>query len=825
MDDPHGKRDGNVVMADYECKEYLDLIAPVAEALQREIPGINLDAIGLARLMAQLIQFMEEAAGKNGTYKIQPKIPIHLLRDFRPQGPIFELASRLHHIKCSRELQNIDFANPQRKRENLEIYRHCRGELEKLKMILPTKVFIDPSCLPNDQTRLRQSITKLGGQVAESPEEEGLTHHVFPFPASGDPDDGNIYLRVQSFRGDQAFVHWWYLPESYDEYVPRESVPDQLQLDVIPASGVWKVYLRWVYDSEKYNEWMNAADYETKEAQDEHEQGKLAGGTAGGLVTVKLEEEAKEPVAPAPLPSEMRRLAAQMDPSQKRALHGLPGHPPKRAKHVSGDALAGPEVLPGGGEVISPNTVRHALVDPRRSIAAISSLPLENISQGQLIPLSGASHGYIMESLQGGLSTQLRESALKLAPGSWFDAKLIQEREREELPEFFDGRCSSKIPTVYKEIRDFIVNKYLENPDHLLRHCDVRHCLTGDVNATRRVFQFLERTGVINSRSRHISRRLGLRRLTGLFGDTLFQPPLGSFLGDGFTAATKGGSTLGLFSGRGPYHSQPPGDGVADKGFLCTCKVDLPSKCSDLRYQCTKYPGISLCPTAFSDGRFPAGTSSKDFVLASTPEERTVVDSGWTIQESALLLGGLEIFGDNWGLVAGHVGTKTQVQCIQQFIQMPIDDHFVIGMESGSESGPTKLPFKESNNPILAQVAFLAAMLSPKVAAASAGKALEALCNRNGNAASVTGPSFLGPPQGGVLDEVALEALACAVEKARNLAELEHAELQQLAATALDIQARRVEVKMKQLDALDGAMRDEGCALGREIVAQTVEHS
>lgn len=84
--------------------------------------------------------------------------------------------------------------------QNLEIYGNCRRELEKLQIIHPPKVFIDPSCLTTDQTRLRQVVLKLGGQVAESPEEEGLTHHVFPFPASGDPDDGNIYLRVQDFR-------------------------------------------------------------------------------------------------------------------------------------------------------------------------------------------------------------------------------------------------------------------------------------------------------------------------------------------------------------------------------------------------------------------------------------------------------------------------------------------------------------------------------------------------------------------------------------------------------------------------------------------------
>lgn len=65
-------------------------------------------------------------------------------------------------------------------------------------------------------------------------------------------------------------MHWWYLPDSYDEYLPREVVPDQLQPDPVPA-GPCKVYIRWVYDSERFNEWMNPVDYETKEAQEEQE--------------------------------------------------------------------------------------------------------------------------------------------------------------------------------------------------------------------------------------------------------------------------------------------------------------------------------------------------------------------------------------------------------------------------------------------------------------------------------------------------------------------------------------------------------------------------
>jgi hypothetical protein len=32
-----------------------------------------------------------------------------------------------------------------------------------------------------------------------------------------------------------------------------------------------QVYVRWVTDSEKYNEWMNPVDYETEESVEVHE--------------------------------------------------------------------------------------------------------------------------------------------------------------------------------------------------------------------------------------------------------------------------------------------------------------------------------------------------------------------------------------------------------------------------------------------------------------------------------------------------------------------------------------------------------------------------
>ena len=47
-------------------------------------------------------------------------------------------------------------------------------------------------------------------------------------------------------------------------------------------AGPWRVSLRWVLDSEKYNEWMNPIDYETEEALAEQERMGLVIGSPKG---------------------------------------------------------------------------------------------------------------------------------------------------------------------------------------------------------------------------------------------------------------------------------------------------------------------------------------------------------------------------------------------------------------------------------------------------------------------------------------------------------------------------------------------------------------
>lgn len=86
-----------------------------------------------------------------------------------------------------------------------------------------------------------------------------------------------------------------------------------------------------------------------------------------------------------------------------------------------------------------------------------------------------------------------------LALPAWFSWNKIHNLERRALGLFFDGKSASKTPKIYKEYRDFMINKYRENSQRRLTFTEVRKMLVGDVNTLQKVFDFLEHWGLINN--------------------------------------------------------------------------------------------------------------------------------------------------------------------------------------------------------------------------------------------------------------------------------------------------------------------------------------
>ncbi|KAF2837313.1 SWIRM-domain-containing protein [Patellaria atrata CBS 101060] len=184
-----------------------------------------------------------------------------------------------------------------------------------------------------------------------------------------------------------------------------------------------------------------------------------------------------------------------------------------------------------------------------------------------------------------------------------------------------------------------------------------------------------------------------------------------------------------------------------EKSVHCyACGID----CTRARYHNTKsapHTGqpkaaaavkYDLCPNCFLEGRFPSSSSAADYTLLENKSYSTIPDrdAPWSDAETLLLLEGLELFDDDWNAVSDHVGTRTREECVMKFLQLEIEDKYLeseLAGEAGTDGLAASLgylsngrvPFSQSDNPVISVMGFLASLADPAVTAAAAGKSVE----------------------------------------------------------------------------------------------------
>ena len=329
--------------------------------------------------------------------------------------------------------------------------------------------------------------------------------------------------------------------------------------------------------------------------------------------------------------------------------------------------------------------------------------------------------------------------------------------------------------------------------------------------------------------------------------------------------------------------------------------------------------GFNLCGACFFSGALPDGTSSASFARAEVvdaagagadaaedeEEDEDDGDDDWTDQETLMLLEGLERHGEKWTEVADHVGTKTAEECVRRFVRLPIEDAFVEDVDPGTRArgagrgagnvGKTfddeivgewgalgvpdpnaaakddiVTPFAGAPNPVMANVAFLATCVGPRVAAAAARAALAYLSaaaegdddeeegdvdvdidgkEREANAAKpdaegmdVDGGEGTGlkgeeeeedlGPAPAVSAEMcrgaAAAGFAAAAVKAKLLADQDEHEIQKLVVGVVEMQMRKIELKLRHVEELDAGLNREREGVERiiaQLAAERVKHA
>ncbi|PSC72177.1 swi snf complex [Micractinium conductrix] len=816
---PVGKRNGSVQQERFADADYLASLEPLAARLNSELPGgPKFDRKALAQLFAGLMQFMEDALGVNSMYRTFTRLPAQLLLDPSPEGPLWLVAAAcVQHIK-TRNLKRIDWLAPNARKENIELFGRIRAELLRGGYIRTPVVFVHPSCgTAEEREKLQEAVRTLKGEVAQ---EQGniVSHVVHPAGEAGDAGGGQRYARTLEVKGAQARLHWLYLPDSYDEWVPAAAAPMPAEPPRRPR-GPWHLTVRWLLDSEKFNEWMNEADYVAEAA---------------------AAEEAK------------RKREGDDEPSRK----------PKAARQAG----PLPEIQAGAGRVVAEGVVQQKVVQPNRKAMEVASAV--DISQGQraegvLMPHAAVQVAPEQQGAAGAANGEQQEEGeeayLVPACAAWFRWDAIAEVEEAHFKDFLAADPANA--ERYREYRNAMVNKYREDQSRELSFTEARRALVGDVNLLRRIWKFLASWQLIN----FLARRQGA--------------PAGG-AGPAGGAQQQGASRLGA-SGVGALHAAPQRVGV-EEGALAAlsgaggvrvrphvlgnwmrlpalaskadfyCRgADCGTLCTPLRHHCLKKPDLDLCPTCFKEGKFPPGMSARDFVRLEAAD--AVPDgSGWTDQETLLLLEGIEKYGESWQQVAEQVGGRSAMQCVSRFLQLPTEEVLMADAEPGPHTTglvaipPPRssrelsaavatieevLPFADVGNPVLAQVSFLAAMVGPKIASAAAQRALEALAEEDAAAAAAVADELAAqgggdvlmaagekqgngaaadkPVSAGRMRVAAATGLAAAAVQAKLLADQEEREVQRLVVAAIENLFKKVHAKLQYLEELDDVMASE----------------
>ncbi|PRT55365.1 Chromatin structure-remodeling complex protein RSC8 [Wickerhamiella sorbophila] len=287
----------------------------------------------------------------------------------------------------------------------------------------------------------------------------------------------------------------------------------------------------------------------------------------------------------------------------------------------------------------------------------------------------------------------------------WFDREIIHEVEKKGLPEFFSEKNRTKTSEVYLQYRNFMIDTYRLNPTEYLTVTACRRNLAGDVGAIMRVHRFLEAWGLINYQIDPETRpSLVGPQYTGHFQILLDTPrglepamplsgsevstdgkelPATETLAKASSEKAELNTTpLNLELRRSVYDSSADAMALLDENqrkfaalttrqYTCfTCGEDV----SKVRYHNLQSKQL-ISAMAFTNGLFPSNFTSDDYVKMT---QLQLENKQWTDQELLLLLEGIEMYDYDWDAVAYHVGTRSSAACVTKFLQLPIEDPYLV---------------------------------------------------------------------------------------------------------------------------------------------------
>ncbi|KAI1290154.1 SWI/SNF complex subunit SMARCC2 [Halotydeus destructor] len=707
------KTNGKANVKYFESSEIVSQFESVRQWLQKNpvtkkyFESEPLKNKALATLVTQLINFQEEAFGKAVSKPALTRLPMKCFLDFKPGGALCHILAAVYKFKNDQGWRRFDFQS--RMDRNVEMFMSIEKALVHNRCLVYPTVFVAPEIDKHTAAKLKDIVKRHQGVVAESADE--ATHVIYPSPTSF--NDSEDWCRLVLKKEKNAMIHWLFTPDSYDTWatnVEIEQDPDAPS----QRNGPHEVNSRWLSDLEAFNEWMNEEDYDEVDVAHKRKAPKVK-WTIDELLNGddrkdRSKTKGKRKRSPSPPPSKKgnRKSSARSPAGTERKKKSYKDD--DDSEDLTRD-MEEPSPEPNLQEVhlprtnVNPKTAKDSDLTPVKG-GMMADLDINDADEKSESQLSKALSRPDTPSMKlngtdkpgkDDLDDNVTEQANHIiipSYSSWFDYNSIHAVERRAMPEFFNAKNKSKTPEVYLAFRNFMVDTYRLNPTEYLTVTACRRNLAGDVCAIMRVHAFLEQWGLVNYQVDADTRPTPMGPPSTSHFHVLVDTP------SGLQPLNPVRSTPG--SGIQPTPSQ-----------LSHNKENQENKSEDDKAAVSLGDnfGLKMDQYAKKSALFKKNAAS-------------TLSREWNEQETLLLLEGIEMFKDDWNKVCEHVGSRTQDECILQFLRLPIEDPY---LEEGAV-GPIAyqpVPFSKSGNPIMSTVAFLASVVDPRVAAAAAKAAIE----------------------------------------------------------------------------------------------------
>ncbi|XP_078124670.1 SWI/SNF complex subunit SMARCC1b [Sander vitreus] len=619
----------------------------------------------LAAVTLQLLQFQEDAFGRQATSPSLTKLPTQCFLDLRPGGGLCHILGTAYKFKAAQGWRRFDLQNPSRTERNVEMFGTIeRALIENNCMSLPV-VYLDPTLDQELTSRLTDIITKHQGTITE--DRTLASHHIYPSSASTEEDE---WMRPVMRKDKHVLVHWGMHPDSYDSWLSSSDVEGEVE-EPPHTEKPWRVHACWVLDTDVFNEWMNEEDYCVNERN--------APIIFRRRIHLRDDQDSKH----TPFKKRRRSPSPPSSEGRKKGKKGRRrGQQEEEPEEDLTKDMEDPTPVPNMEEVILPKNVNLKKDSENTPVKGGTMADLDEQEEDFPGREDEEGRGEITRLSEGEDNiTEQTHHIIIPSYTSWFNNNSIQSIEKRALPEFFNGKNKSKSPEIYLAYRNFMIDTYRLNPQEYLSSTSCRRNLTGDVCAVMRVHAFLEQWGLINYQVDAESRPLPMG-----------PPPTPHF---NVLADTP--------SGLAPLQHKPLQVSASQHMLYFPEKSrEKPSDSQNFGLRSDIYTKKHPKTKGASAGR------------------------EWTEQETLLLLEALEVYRDDWNKVSEHVGSRTQDECILHFLRLPIEDPYL--EDSSASLGPLAyqpVPFSQSENPVMSTVAFLASVVDPRVASSAAKAALE----------------------------------------------------------------------------------------------------